>query len=79
MKAKYVAATHAAKQILWHWSLFDKLNIPQLETSVLCSDNQAAIAISHHPKFYMQTKHIDIAYHFLHDLVKSGTIKIIYI
>ena len=37
------------------------------------------IAISHHPEFHAQMKHINIAHHFLHDLVKSGTIEIIYI
>ena len=51
-EAEYVAATHAAKQILWHRSLFSELEIPQPETSVLFSDNQAAITISHHPEFH---------------------------
>jgi hypothetical protein len=78
-EAEYVAATHAAKQILWHRSLFNELEIQQPETSVLFSDNQAAIAISHHPEFHARTKHIDIAHHFLRDLVESGTIEIIYV
>ena len=77
--AEYVAATHAAKQILWYQSLFHELEIPQPETSVLLLDNQAMIAISYHPEFHAHTKHIDIAHHFLCDLVKSGTIEIIYI
>lgn len=50
-EAEYVAATHAAKQVLWHRALFDELKIPQPETSILFMDNQAAIAISHHPEF----------------------------
>ena len=33
-EAEYIAATHAAKQILWHQSLFNKLKIPQPETSL---------------------------------------------
>jgi hypothetical protein len=78
-EAEYVAATHAAKQVLWHRALFDELEISQPETSILFSDNQAAISISHHPEFHARTKHIDIAHHFLRDLVESGTIEIIYI
>ena len=78
-EAEYIAATHAAKQILWHRSLFNELEIQQPETSVLFLDNQAAIAISHHPEFHAHIKHINIAHHFLCDLVKSGTIKIIYV
>jgi Reverse transcriptase (RNA-dependent DNA polymerase) len=81
-EAEYVAATHAAKQILWHRALFDELEIPQPqpETSILFTDNQApAIAISHHPEFHARTKHIDIAHHFLRDLIESGTIETTYI
>jgi hypothetical protein len=78
-EAKYIAATHAAKQILWHRTLFDELEIPQTKTSILFTDNQAAIAISHHPKFHACTKHIDIAHHFLCNLIESGTIKMTYI
>jgi len=78
-EAEYVAATHAAKQILWHQSLFNELEIPQPETLILFSDNQAMISISHHPEFHACTKHINIAHHFLRDLVESGMIEIIYI
>ena len=78
-EAEYVAATHAAKQILWHRSLFNELEIQQPETLTLFSDNQAAISISHHPEFHARTKHIDIAHNFLRDLVESGMIEIIYI
>ena len=46
---------------------------------MIFSDNQAAIAIAHHPEFHVRTKHIDIAYHFLHDLVKSNILNLVYI
>jgi hypothetical protein len=51
-EAEYVAATHAVKQLLWHRSLLRELDIPQNKTSILQSDNQAAIAISHNPQFH---------------------------
>ena len=78
-EAEYIAATHAAKQIIWQCSLFQELKIDLPTMSTIFSDNQAAIAIVHHPEFYMHTKHIDIAYHFLRDLVKSGTLNLVYI
>ena len=34
--------------------------IDLLNMSTIFSDNQAAIAIAHHPKFHAYTKHIDI-------------------
>ena len=68
-KAKYIAATHAAKQILWHRSLFQELEIDLPRTSTISSDNQATIAIAHHPEFHARTKDIDITHHFFSDLV----------
>lgn len=65
--------------MLWHRSLFTELEIDLPSTSTIFSDNQAAIAIAHHPKFHTRTKHIDIAYHFLRILVKSGTLNLVYI
>jgi hypothetical protein len=78
-EAEYIAATHAAKQVLWHRSLFQELKITLSKTSTIFSDNQAAIAIAHHPKFHARTKHINIAYYFLRDLVKSGTLNLVYV
>ena len=43
------------------------------------SNNQAAITISHHPEFNACTKHIDITYDFLHDLISTRTINTIYV
>ena len=70
---------HAAKQVLWHRSLFQKLKIELPNTSTIFSDNQAAILIMHHPEFHAHTKHIDIAYHFLRDLVQFGTLNLVYV
>jgi len=78
-KAEYIAATHVAKQVLWHRTFCEELSFPQPTTSTIFCDNQAAIAIAHHPEFHARTKHIDIAMHFLRDLVESRMINIIYV
>ena len=63
--AEYMAATHVAKQVLWFRSLFSELLFAQPSTSMIQSDNQEAITISHHPEFHSRMKHIDISLHFL--------------
>jgi Reverse transcriptase (RNA-dependent DNA polymerase) len=78
-EAEYVAATHVAKQVLWHRSLFRELDFPFPSTSTIFTDNQAAISISHHPEFHARTKHIDIAHHFLRDLIAEGTLNTVYV
>ena len=78
-EAEYIAATHVTKQVLWHRSLYSELKFSLPTTSTIFTDNQAAIAISHHPEFHARTKHIDINYHFLRDLISAGTVNTIYV
>ena len=78
-EAEYVSATHVAKQVLWHRSLFKELSFPIAATSTIFTDNQAAISISHHPEFHARTKHIDINLHFLRDLVSQGILDTVYV
>jgi hypothetical protein len=78
-EAEYIAATHIAKQVLWHRSLYQELAFPLYTTSTIFTDNQAAISISHHPEFHSRTKHIDIAHHFLRDLISQKVINTIYV
>jgi hypothetical protein len=78
-EAKYIATSHATKQVLWHGYLLDELGISRPQKSILWSDNQAAIAISHSPKFHAWTKHIDIALHFVHDYVEAGKLEAKYV
>ena len=77
-EAEYVAATHVTKEVIWLHALFAELGIKALTPTIL-SDNQAAIAITHHPEFHARTKHIDIALHFVRDMVREGKMKIRYV
>jgi hypothetical protein len=78
-EAEYVAATHCAKQVIWHRSLLKEVGIPLPSTSTIFSDNQAAVSIAHHPEHHARTKHINIAHHFLRDLVQDGMLNLVYI
>ena len=78
-EAEYIAVTHVARQVLWHRSLLTELGIQVPPTLTIFSDNQGACAISHNPEFHARTKHIDIAYHFLRDLVRSKILDVVYV
>ena len=78
-EAKYIAATHMAKQVLWHCSLLTELKFPLSTPSIIFSDNQLAIAIANHPEFHTCTKHVNIVLHFLWDHMNKGTIDMLYI
>jgi hypothetical protein len=45
---------------------------------VLHEDNQACIAISKNPERHARTKHIEVKYHFVRDLVENGIVQLKY-
>ena len=78
-EAEYLAAVQTAKQVIWFSSLFSELSYSMPDTPTIFCDNQAAISISHHPEHHSKTKHIDIACHFLRDMVQKKKIQLKYI
>jgi len=77
-ESEYMAATHAAKEALWLWSLLRELFSPFDEPTTLFSDNQSAIALSKDHQYHACTKHIDIHFHFICWVVENGKIRLIY-
>src|SRR5271168_4194349 len=81
-EAEYIATTHTYSQTSSVASIFirrTRLTNSYYSTSTIFSDNEAAISILHHPEFHPRTKHIDINYHFLRNLVESTIIDVVYI
>jgi hypothetical protein len=47
-------------------------------TTILC-DNQSCIKMTENPVFHDRSKHIEIHYHFIRDMVQRGALKLQYI
>jgi len=77
-EAEYVVATHATKECIWLRRLTGDILLPLPESTTLHCDNQAALKLAQDDNYHMQTKHIDIRYHFIRDVVKRGYIKLQY-
>ncbi len=41
-------------------------------------NNQSAIAIAQNPEFHDRMKHIDVHYHYIHQVINNGTVCLIY-
>ncbi|GFT03325.1 retrovirus-related Pol polyprotein from transposon TNT 1-94 [Trichonephila clavipes] len=70
MEAEYVSLTEAAKEFIWLKNVINNksLNLDLSENVMFC-DNQAAISYSKSPVENYRTKHIDVRYHFLSNLI----------
>ena len=78
-EAEYIALTVAAQEGLYliQWlNHFQGISLP--EYCVIHEDNQGAIALANNPVSHQRSKHIDIRYHFIRNLVRNETIQLRY-
>ena len=71
--AEYIAAGSCYTQLLWMKKLLHDYGILQETISVFCG-NTSAINIFKNPVQHSKSKHIEIRYHFIHDLVEDKII-----
>ena len=74
-EAEYIAAASGCAQLLWMKKLLHDYGITQDTMCVFC-DNTSAINLSKNPVQHSKSKHIEIRYHFIRDLVEK---KIVYL
>ena len=43
---------------------------------IVYSDSQSAISLVKNPTFHARTKHINVQYHFVRDMVEDGKVKL---
>ncbi|XP_071740973.1 uncharacterized mitochondrial protein AtMg00810-like [Rutidosis leptorrhynchoides] len=71
-ESKYLALANTAAEIVWITHLLKELHvIPPTRPTILC-DNKSAIFLSQNLVSHKRSKHIDIDYHFVRELVSSG-------
>jgi hypothetical protein len=76
-EAEYIAVTGASQEALWFKSILEEIGIYQ-ETVIIHEDNEACINLSKNPQEFKRTRHIQIKYHFIRQLVKEGKIRLQY-
>jgi hypothetical protein len=58
--------------------LTDLFDLEMEATMILC-DNQSCIKMMENPVFHDKSKHIEIQYHYIHDMVQRGVVKLQYV
>ena len=78
-EAEYIALTHVAKEALWLQSMVSKICRGDKKHVVINCNNQGSMVLSKDNKYHSWTKHIDIRYHFIHEVVKDSKVEVNYI
>ena len=78
-ESEYIAQMHAAKEVIWMKNFVNEIRGQQGKVIGIYCDNQGAIALVKDNKFHLQTKHIDLRYHFVREAVEDNKIRFEYI
>ena len=71
IESEYMAIVEVAKESLWLTSLVKELGIQQGGIQLYC-DSQSAIYLAKNQLYHARTKHIDMRFHKIRELVYSG-------
>ena len=78
-KAVYIVAFSASCEAIWLRKLMSGLFDMELDTTVILCDNQICIKMTENLLFHDKSKHIEIQYFYIRNMVQKGAIKIQYV
>lgn len=77
-EAEFVATTSSACHCVWLKGMLQELSMLEGNCIDIMCDNSSAIKLSKNPLMHRRTKHVDVRYHYLRNLVIEGAIKLVF-
>jgi hypothetical protein len=77
MEAEYMAMSNCSCQVVWIKTLIEELGI-KLNAIPLYGNNQGAIFIASNPVQESHTKHIDIRYHYICEVIADKKVDLMF-
>jgi hypothetical protein len=74
-----MAAGATAQEVVWVRRCLKELGWTQDGATTIFEDNQGCLDMVLNPVAHGRTKHIDITYHFVRELVQAGEVKFQYV
>ena len=78
-EAEYIALAGAAQEAIWFLQVLREFKFAITAPVLIYEDNQSAIKLVENPVFHKKSKHVDIKYHFVRELVENRTLEIQYV
>ena len=78
-EAEYIAACSANCEVIWLRKLLTGLFDLEMRATLILCDNQSCIKMTENLVFHDRSKHIEIHYHYICDMVQRGAIKLQYV
>ena len=77
-EAEYMALSDCSHQMVWMHTLMGELGY-HMKAIPICRDNQGSIFIASNPVTEKRSKHIDICYHFIRNVIADKCVKVFFI
>ena len=75
-EAEYVSTSEACKEAVWLGRLVIDLGIKEQMPMLHC-DSQSAIQLARNPVYHAKTKHVDVKYHFIREMLEDKQIELV--
>jgi hypothetical protein len=80
VESEYIALCLAVQELVYLRQLLEDLGYPQTEPTTIFEDNQGTIQLANNDGMYSKrTKHIDVRYHYIREVIKKGWLILKYI
>lgn len=76
-KAEFIYVTSSACHALWLRKILKELSHNQCKSTVVYCDNILTIKLSKNLVMHGCSKHIDVRFHFLHDLTEEEVVELV--
>jgi hypothetical protein len=78
-EAEYIALSVAVREVVWLRKLLTDLFDHEMDSTIIHCDNQSCVKLSENPVFHDKSKHIEIKYHYIRDMVQRKEIHVQYL
>jgi hypothetical protein len=78
-EAEYIVLCVAVREAVWLRKLLADLFGHEMDSTVIHCDNQSCVKLSENPVFHDKSKHIEIKYHYIRDMVQRKAIHVQYL
>jgi hypothetical protein len=78
-EAKYPALSVAVREAMWLRKLLTDLFNHDVDSTIIHYDNQSCVKLSKNPMFCDKSKHVEIKYHYIRDMVQKKAIHVQYL
>ncbi|KAB2628692.1 hypothetical protein D8674_033487 [Pyrus ussuriensis x Pyrus communis] len=78
-EAEYRSLAHTAAELTWICKLLQDVLFPLRQVPKLWCDNVSAISLASNPVFHARTKHVELDYHYIRELVLANLIQVLHI